>query len=577
MILKWISRTQPYQVFLLTLLLFLPAFFSGYLGDDYIHHAMLSPELTLPKANDWSVFGLFSWVDASPERNHYLMDQGVIPWWTYEGMRYQFWRPIAELSHWIDHELWHGHAWMMHLHSVLWYLLLGGLLRKLYIRSGLSEPAALVAFFAFMLDSTHGMTVGWIANRNAIISAVFGVLCLLTYLDWNETKSRKKLIASVLLLAASLFSAEIGISTTCYLGAHALAINRRGIVKGVMSLWPYILVSVLWWVTYKLGHFGANNSDVNYIDPLESPIIFLSNLGARIPVVLFSQFGIIPADVYGFGTEPFTAYLVVSVIFLLIIGYLLFPLLKQSAIARFWLLGAFLSVFPISTTIPSDRNLLFVGLGASALIGLLYEALRQENTTQKLYRVLASVILFLHLVISPLLLPVTSFTPRIMNLLMGLDIAAKLPVKSNDENILILGLPMPIALGTMPQLFARNLPLPHHIWLLSSLQNEFSIEGISEASFLLRSKTPMVSGIEEVLRDIKKHPLAPGFSVQLSGVRVVVQDVDNLGHPMTLALTFEKEALQHSRVVVFKNWKFEDIVLPGIGQTLEQDLRLPSK
>ena len=46
-----------------------------------------------------------------PWRTQVLMDLGVIPWWTYEGFRYQFWRPLAELSHWLDHALWRDVAW----------------------------------------------------------------------------------------------------------------------------------------------------------------------------------------------------------------------------------------------------------------------------------------------------------------------------------------------------------------------------------------------------------------------------------------------------------------------------------
>ena len=55
-------QRHPGWVFVLALLLTLPALFSGWLGDDYIHYALLHPDVQIPRANDWSLFGLFSWV-----------------------------------------------------------------------------------------------------------------------------------------------------------------------------------------------------------------------------------------------------------------------------------------------------------------------------------------------------------------------------------------------------------------------------------------------------------------------------------------------------------------------------------
>ena len=47
-------KNRPLLVFVIALLLTLPALVSGWLGDDYIHYALLHPEINIPRANDWS-------------------------------------------------------------------------------------------------------------------------------------------------------------------------------------------------------------------------------------------------------------------------------------------------------------------------------------------------------------------------------------------------------------------------------------------------------------------------------------------------------------------------------------------
>ncbi|MDX1696032.1 MAG: hypothetical protein R3208_19865 [Ketobacteraceae bacterium] len=554
-------------------LLCLPALFSGYLGDDYIHHLLLSGEWQIPKANDLSLFGLFSWVDGAPERNRMLMDIGAIPWWTYEGMHYQFWRPLAELSHWLDHLLWRESIPLMHLHSVLWYLLLGVCLHRLYLKSGLPASVALVALAAFLLDSTHGFTLSWIANRNAIMAAVFGVTCLYYYLLWKETGRTGFMGLSLLFLGLSLLSGEIGISTTCYLGAHALMMDKRGPGKALLALWPFVLLSCLWWLTYKLGNFGANNSDVNYIDPLESPLIFASKLVERVPVMLFSQFGVVPAEVYGFSPDPLPVYLAVALLFMGAITWLLWPLIKGDRTARFWLLGSLFSVLPVTASIPADRNLLFVGLGASVAVGLLVQHLRQGMLQHRLRRIGAFGMVGMHLVLAPILLPLVSYSPKLWNQMMGLQLTSEMPVQSEQDKLLLFGVPMPVALATTPMRYASDRLLPERLWLISSDRHHFTIKRINANQLDIVSSKPLINTFEQALRDMERHPFGEGDQVVLSDMVLKVTRTDPAGHPLALRLTFRPGVLDTAALVAQGEGQDRLALrrqpLPAIGESLQ--------
>ncbi|MCK5791520.1 MULTISPECIES: hypothetical protein [unclassified Ketobacter] len=561
-------REKPHWVLVLTVVLTLPALFSGWLGDDYIHYALLHPDIDIPKARDWSLFGLFSWVDATPHRTQVLMDLGVIPWWTYEGFRYQFWRPLAELSHWLDHALWRDVALLMHVHSLVWYLGLGAGLYRLYCRTGMQPLAAIAGLALFMWDSSHGLTLSWIANRNAIMAALFGVLCLLAYLDWRQSGGGKALVLSLFWLLCSLFSGEIGISTCGYLGAYALMVDKAGPRRALLALWPYVLVSVSWWVLYKVGHFGANHSDTNYIDPLESPLIFASKLGERIPVLLFAQFGLVPADVFGFNPDGMLVFSIVALLCLALVSLIVLPILMQSPMARFWALGCLFAAAPISASIPADRNLLMVGIGASGLLGLLFEAVLSNLVTSRFVRVGAYILFAIHLVISPLLMPIFSYSPWIWTRLMALHVTQRMPIESEQDRVLLFGLNMPIALATSPMRFAHQATLPERLWLMSSDAMQFTVQRVGQNRLQILSEKGMINEFEQSVRDLSRDPLTVGQVVTTDGMRLEIKQLDEDGHPLHLELTLDSQHMDDVVIIYWTPDGFERTALPGEGEAL---------
>ena len=566
-------KNRPLLVFVIALLLTLPALVSGWLGDDYIHYALLHPDINIPRANDWSLFGLFSWVDATPERTQVLIDRGVIPWWTFEGFRYQFWRPLTELSHWLDHQLWRDSPFMMHVQSLLWYLGLGVVLYRLFMRIRMSPLACVAALAVFLWDSTHGLTVSWIANRNAIMAAVFGGMCLLWHLQWRDSGSVGQLLLSLVWLTCSLFSGEIGISTCAYLGAYALTVDKRGPKKALLALWPYVLVSVSWWVAYKLGHFGANNSDSNYIDPLESPFIFLSKLGERIPVLLFAQFGLVPADVFGFNPELMVYFSLTALLFLTVVVVIVLPVIKSSPVARFWLLGCVFAAAPISATVPADRNLLMVGIGASAVLGMVFDAMTMGLIASKLRAAGVWCLFLIHLILSPLLMPLFSYSPQIWNQLMSLPMTKGMPIQSHEDRLLLFGMSMPIALATIPMRFAHHLPVPRHSWFISSRHSLFTIKRVTLDTIEIESNRGMIDGFEQNVRNLQREPLHPGQDVVTDAMTMTVLALDESGSPTGLKMGMEPDGMDDVVIIYWDGKRFIRQPLPELGHSLTLDLR----
>ncbi len=547
------------QLFLLTTFLCLPALWAGYMGDDFIHHALLSANIPIDKPNDLSLFGLFSFINGDPERNRLLMDYSLLPWWTYSELKYAFWRPVSELFHWLDHRFWPNHAWLMHLHNIVWYLGILLVVNRLYQRS-LIPAASVVALAIYALDSSHGFTLSWIANRNGLICVLFGLLSLKLYMDWREQENTLGALGSLMCLILGLLSAEMGISIFGYFIAYALFLDKRGPVKGLLATLPYFLVIVLWWAFYKVSGFGAANADSYYVDPAEHPMVFATKLMERFPVLMAGQWGIVPAEIYGFSGITNWGYVAVCALFLLLcfIPIVLIGWKKPSI--RFWFTGMLFSVLPALTALPHDRLLMFTGVGAAAIMGdflasLFVQKYRPAGKLLKKTVVGVAGLLFLfHLVISPLLLPLISYSTKIWA-----DFIPTGPTYFSDiddiktKQLVIFGPPIASALAIGPMRFHRQDPMPERLWTITSQPDPLTFERISPTT--LKVSNPlgfMREQTEKAFRDTQKHPLQEGEQTQLSGLTISIHDLNADGIPTTLTLKFDHELSDDK--LVFLQW-----------------------
>src|SRR6185436_4269008 len=90
-------------------------------------------------------------------------------------------RPVSAATHQLDAWLWPDSAFLQHAHSLAWAFALVLAVTALYrCVMGVTTVAGLAALL-YAVDQAHGFAIGWIANRNAIVCAVFGVLALLAH------------------------------------------------------------------------------------------------------------------------------------------------------------------------------------------------------------------------------------------------------------------------------------------------------------------------------------------------------------------------------------------------------------
>ena len=290
------SRKFLFIIFVLAIIITLPSIKSGIMMDDY-HMKALMLDPGNPHNFMTSPLNIFEFFDGDPARSQELIDYGWIPWWITDlSLKASFWRPLSAMTHWLDYLIFSFNPVAMHIPSILWYAGLSILVAVYYRR--IMGPVAVAGLAALMwvLDDAHGTPVGFITNRNALITCFFCVLTLIAHDKWYKEKQLKWGITAIISLAMSLLAKEAGIATLAYLFAYIVILESGTWKNKLIRFMPYIIVAAVWrslWII--LGH-GIKNVGM-YVDPIAEPMRFFSEMWGKMVLLLSAQLAGIPADI----------------------------------------------------------------------------------------------------------------------------------------------------------------------------------------------------------------------------------------------------------------------------------------
>lgn len=576
----------PFGLALLAMILTAGALGGGWAVDDYFHRAVLL-EVSITEDVGPPSSGMFRFLDGDPDRTRRLMDLGIVPWWTYPAIKASFWRPVTELTHRLDYALWPTHASLMHAHSILWFggfvFLAASLYRRIMGPTWIAGLAALL----FAIDDAHGMPVGWLANRNALVAGFFGIAALLAHDHWRRRKSLAGAIGAPLLLMISLLSAEAGIGTVAYFVAYALILEPGRWRKRLATLIP--VVSVVW--VYRgmwtlLGH-GVEGLGL-YVDPLAEPLRFLSAAIFRVPVLLLGQWATPPADLAGvLGPDARRWMWLGAIGVCLLLVVVLAPLVRRDRIARFWAIGMLLALAPVTATFPSDRLLLFVGLGAMGLLAQWLAwvfggvgPIAPEGRWRMPMRTFGVAMVGIHVVLALVLLVARAAeSPGPKSLVDRLHLRPPLGEEVVDQTVVVLNAPSTMHAGYLPVLQAlEGKPVPSHTRVLAPSRPYVTVHRLDNFTLSIRPGSGYLDfTLDQLFRDTH-HPFAVGDRVELSGLTVEITDLTDTGRPAEATFRFDVE-LEHpslrwfcwnrdAQPGDFLDGAFEPCSPPPVGQTV---------
>lgn len=597
-LLGWCGATHaPRYTAALAIALTLPALWVGFAQDDYFFLATFkgSPGLEEIAQPIWNTF---TFSEGDPARNRIRMERGILPWWGVEDWKIDLWRPVASFGHWVDYRLFGETAWPMHAHSLLLYGLVALLMALLYRRLCGAPGIAGLMGLLFAVDAAHGLPVGWLSNRNALLAVLFGLLSLLAHHRWRETASRERPWGrwfpfgplACIALAVGLFSCEAAIGTGAYFLAYSLFVDPlapfagqkergpffTGALRACTVILPYLAVVIVWRLIYTgLGH-GVRASWL-YFDPLSDPGVFLRSFVQHFPVLMLGLFGVPDSMVWIPLPAPWKlVYVLAAVVFLTFSGWCVWPLLKNDPKARFWALGSVLAVIPACATAPFDRLLFFASIGAMGLAGLFIggfltraQWVPQQARAYLRTRVLVSLWVAMHLVISPILLLASSYW------IVALDrvfTAANdsVPIAADGEpgNYVIIATPLDYLGGSLPVVrSAQGAPVPEHWRWLSAGDTPVEVERVSESALILRPEDGFLKASwSQIFRRPQTHPMRVGDRVRLEGMEAEVLAANEEGRPLAVRFTFDRPLEDPS--LTWLTWvkgRYVPYTLPEIG------------
>jgi len=526
------------------------------------------------------------------------IEEGRIPWWTHPKLKLAFLRPVTSITHWIDFRIWPNQPWLMHVQSLLWFA--GAIIAAALLYRRLLVPAwvAGLASLLFAVDDAHGMPAVWLANRNASIGVLFGVVALTAHDRWRRDGWRPGAFVAPLALLLGLLAGEIALAAGGYLLAYALFLDTDSWRGRIASLVPGGLVGVTWWITYRVMGFGAAGSGV-YIDPGASPAEFAHAVVERGPM-LFSGLWGIPSGLGLFLSRSATHILwMVAIGLMAAVTILLLPILRRDRVARFFALGMLLSLLPACATFPDDRLLFFAGFGGMGLLAQLLAAVGQRADwvpSSRIRRLPLTAAFWafvvIHLVFAPLGLATTTAKVRTFGEFID-RAASSLPSDPavKDQRVLIVNTPTtfisfygPLVQAlqgrTVPNrtlilgsgIYPTTISRPSgHVLAIRPDGGYLPIPGsprpgheASQPAFHPSYFFPM---LDHLYRDAT--PMRIGERIAYGGATVEIADATEDGRPLEVRVHFDVELEDSSlRWLQWKNGAYAPFEPPTVGDTV---------
>ncbi|MFH1717531.1 MAG: hypothetical protein ABIF19_09295 [Planctomycetota bacterium] len=600
---------MPVAAACIAAVIMLPAIDAGFIQDDLFHRirlvepsqlpeqihdtGLISPDAgTLPAA----MRDMHSFARTKRDADN-LKESGLTPWWTAAEWRFANWRPLDSFTHWLDYRLFPDSPALMHLHSIVWFAAVVLLLSILYREFMTPAWIAALAALLYVIDDNNYFPAMWIANRNLILSLFFSILTLLLHHKWRQRNSPAAGVAAVITLLLSLLSTEAGIATFAYLFAYALILDRGSRVQRALSLAPSLIIIAAWRIIYNSLGYGAVASGF-VIDPGREPLRYAQAVLERAPILLVGQLGPTPAEMLCFfGDYARGWYLLPALAFLALFIIVLIPLLRKNRVALYWFMGMLLCVLPICATVPMNRNLLFVAIGAFALIAQFIGGFltRESWIPKSHYWRVAAWILCITLILVHFCLAAAArtrtpkMTSRVFNTFYS-TVKVDPSIDLTDKTLVVVNAPYPFLFVGLPFFRAYwNEPLPERTRLLAPGFTPLEITRTGEKTLLVKAKTGNILSADTSRKDIKPNfayfyhhfnslfrpvdmPFKIGERVELSDMSVEVTDVDKDGQPTQVSIEFSASLDDPALCWLQWHWQkrgsgyYSTFKVPGIGQ-----------
>ncbi|MHC4737661.1 MAG: hypothetical protein ACYS9Y_02025 [Planctomycetota bacterium] len=579
----------PVILAVIAFVIMIPALKSGFTLDEYYETAILTDPNKLPQQllemdflpeNSGKLStAIFDMINIGRQEGHIQksINNGMLPWWTYQESVGAFFRPVHVIFRWLDCRLFADSQFLMHAHSLLWFAAVIFVVTILYRR--LMTPCWLAGFAAllFLLNKSNYFPAMCIANRSTLLMLFFGVNSLIFYHRWRTSDSKTAITVCYLSLVLSLLAKESGI---------CVFISRR-----VVNLIPAVLIIVAWRIIYNSLGYGFYGGDM-YADPIRSPFGFLQSVIEKGPVIFADIWGLSLTDISIFFSQAVRIKIIwITTGFYVFVLIMILPLLRKNQLARFWFL-AMAGSLVVSCSAMFSRTLLFASIGGFGLITLFINDVINKAKwllKTKIWLIPAKIFcLFLLLAHIPLNIAARFTSPAMYNIVVNsMDTAMVVDWRPEfqDKDIILVNCPMVLACMMSPYYGSyHKQPFPESMYMLSIGIEGVEVTRVDEKRLLLKAPSGSLIRFEReddlhlahifnVINGIvrgRQFPMQPGQSVITGKFTAEVVAVDDRKMPKEVLFTFN-EVLEESQLYfLWFNWldgKYHKFQIPQIGQS----------
>jgi hypothetical protein len=536
-----------------------------------VHHVLVAkPEAAAlwwvepPQALD-----LFRFIDGKEANYRHGLETGLAPWYMSPRVRIAFLRPLASLTHAIDHTLLAGMPWAMHIHSLAWLFALGWAVARLVRRIETGWVAGLIVLF-YVFDAGHGIPAGWLANRNPMIAGVFGALALQAHIRWRLGLLKTPVWPLALILLSTL-AGESMVTWGALHFAFALTIDPGGVKRGLIALAPLTTLVVIWRVIYSALGYGASGSGL-YVDPVGEPLKFMVNVVRHLPQLLAGQMGGPPAGVFPVaGPAAERAGIALATIVVVIFLLATQSMMRQHAKVRFWALAALLASIPVCATVPNGRLMLAGGLGVQGVIVHFLAHVVEQLPATRWRRGLAAFWLLLLGGLSPPMMAFSAYAWAIIARPSRLAIES-VPSEATGRTLVVVTIPDPMFMCTQLPIMLVSLerPRPKQLRCLAAVERAAEVHREDAHTLVVRNPDGLLSSLFVPLVRAPDDPFPQDWSLEVSDARFEIAERDPAGQPLALRVRFTVPLEDES--LVFVAWSPQDerlvpFPLPAVGQT----------
>jgi hypothetical protein len=233
-------------------------------------------------------------------------------------------------------------------------------------------------------------------------------------------------------------------------------------------------------------------------------------------------------------------------------------------------------MIPVCATLPMDRLLTFVGIGAFGLLAQFWEFVFNSSSGAPRGRwwrmsakAMAWYLLVVEAVLAPLACPVRAANPvgpRWVH--ERLLVRTPLPTSIGEKTLVIVNAPSPIHAGYI--LFLQLLsgqPVPQHTRVLAPAVPAVTIRRVDGHTLEIRPKRGYLGlALDRVFRN-ERRPMAEGQEVKLTGMTVRVTAVTADGRPAVANFRFDEPLESPSFVwLCYRGKSYEPFVPPPVGE-----------